>query len=153
MGDTGRASQRLNCCHWASRGKSRQVAAGQASVSSRRPALLVASGMGKERRESKLARRATIAQAQADVKFNWKSFLPVMLRVALKVFGLLLVAITLQLVLVAIGIQFFASSVGQLLLVLALYIGFFRWVNAETMQFRKKQEQAEQLLEKHKPQP
>jgi hypothetical protein len=107
--------------------------------------------MGKERREQKLARRAALVQAQADVKFNWKQFLPVMLRVALKVFGLIVVAMLLQFLLVAIGIKFFASSWGQLLLVLGLYFGFFRWVNAETMQFRKKQERAEQLLEKAKP--
>jgi putative copper export protein len=106
--------------------------------------------MGKERREHKLARRAAIEQAQTDVKFNWKSFLPVILRVSLKVFVLILAAIALQLLLVAIGIPFFATSWGQLLLVLALYFAFFRWVNAETMQFRRKQENAEKLLEKTK---
>jgi hypothetical protein len=106
--------------------------------------------MGKARRQEKLARRAEIAQAREDVKFNWKTMVPVMLRVSVKVFGLLLVAVLLQLILVALGVKFFDSSWGQLLLMLALYIAFFRWVNADTMALRKKQESAEQILEKVK---
>ncbi len=85
--------------------------------------------MGKTRREIKLARRE-YEKAVADSRkntFSWKKYFGVLGRTLPKVLLVFVGTLALQILLTALGISFFGTVWGQLMLFIPAYIATMIW--------------------------
>lgn len=85
--------------------------------------------MGKTRREIKIARRDYEKAVSASKKqtFSWKKYFGVLGRTLPKVLLVFLATLVLQLGLVALGVKFFGTVWGQLMLFIPAYVATMIW--------------------------
>jgi putative copper export protein len=83
--------------------------------------------MGKRKREMRIARREYEAALKAPRKFSWKKYFQVLGRTLPKVLLVFVGTLALQFLLVSLGIGFFATMWGQLLLFVPAYVLTLTW--------------------------
>ncbi len=83
--------------------------------------------MGKQKRQIRIARREYEAALKAPRKFSWKKYFQVLGRTLPKVLLVFVATLALQFLLVSLGIQFFSTMWGQLLLFVPAYILMLSW--------------------------
>ncbi len=83
--------------------------------------------MGKTRREEKLARRGYEESLKSSRKFSWKKYFGVLAKTLPKVILVFVATLALQILLVSLGVKFFETVYGQLMLFVPAYIATMYW--------------------------
>jgi putative copper export protein len=88
---------------------------------------MLPANMGKRKREMRIARREYEAALNTPRKFSWKKYFQVLGRTLPKVLLVFVATLALQFLLVSLGVQFFSTMWGQLLLFIPAYILTLTW--------------------------